>query len=43
MSDQCLVILAKKGKILDDKVKLGDFVRLWPDLNKFLDKIFAYI
>ena len=43
MSDQCLTRLAKEGESLDEKVKLDDFLRPWPDLKEFADEIFACI
>lgn len=43
MSEQCFLDLAKQGEELDEKDKLADFLRQWPDLDKFVDEIFDYL
>ena len=43
VSDQCFARLAKEGESLDEKAKLDDFLRPWPNLDKFADEIFACI
>lgn len=43
MSNKCFTCLAKKGKSLDKKAELDDFLWPWPDLNKFVDEVFTCI
>lgn len=40
MSEQCLLDLAKQGEKFDEKDKLVDFLRSWPDHDEFIDEIF---
>lgn len=39
MSKQCLLDLAKQGEEFDNKNKLSDFLRPWPDHDEFVDEI----
>lgn len=41
MSDQCLLALAKEGEKLDERAKLQEFLRPWPDLEKYVDELFT--
>lgn len=43
ISNQCLTRLAKEDESLDEKAKLDDFLRPWPDLEEFAYEIFACI
>lgn len=41
MSYLCLLELVKRGEEFDEKSKLVTFLLQWPNLNEFLDEIFA--
>lgn len=40
MSEQCFLDLAKQREEFNEKDKLADFLRPWPDLDEFVDEIF---
>lgn len=43
ISNCCLLELEKQEKKIDEKAKLLRFLLQWPDLDEFLDEIFAWL